>query len=629
MKVTLMTPLQSTSARTTRRRPFARTLRVAAAGAALLLLAAVTRADEATDRLLDLVAEDAALCIEVPRLEENLAQLRQSEFVKRLKASALYKEWLAGDEAQRIAKARSSLERVTGKPFDQLTRELFGTALVVAVYKTNERGYAGVLITEADGEESLDAALEAWNRAEPQETTPRQHAGGTYFLRRRTAGDERAPQSLCYAKLGRIFALSDHEETIQRVLELSAQRGEAGQPAPRGDNAAALRTLRTFGPYLKARQSLSVTPFAAVYVNPRAWDSLFPNPDEAPRDQQAFGRLWRRMQTIALAVDLKRGFVVETVMHYDSAGLSPGWVRALNRMEGAPEFLKQIPENAVAVIAGRHDLLGFSQLVARQAEAADKVDQDEWESFRQVSRGLLLGRDLFDDVLPALQPNWGGYAVPRPPKGPDDAAAIPVDGLVAVEFTADSPAPADRSSLRDALDNGLNTALNLLAAYNNSTASRKPAIVRTEQQTGQVIRWIEGLSLFPYEPAYGLSGGHLAFASSPRVLRAFLEGAPNDGAIRQPRLERALRDYFPEANQVMFVDVAALRSLLKERREHLVRSAAAASELPPDDCERRIERLMDVGALADSAFIAGRITGDHMRLVVGGVIDEESAPAAP
>lgn len=596
-----------------------------------MLLACVTfataaaYAEDATQQLLSLVGDDVGVCIEIPRLEEHLTVVKSSEFPKRLKASALHKAWLESAESQKLRKSRESIEKHTGKSIEQLACDIFGNTVVIAVYSGGENGAAAVLLTEADSVEVLDATLVAWNQSEPQETVSREHAGKTYYSRMRIPSDDKQTKPIYYTKLNTLFAISDDEGLIRRVLDREAVRTSA---------ETLTGGLLQSATYQRARQSLSgKNPFALAYLNPRAWDNLFPSPETGSRGDQFVGRIWRRLESLAISLDLEQGIVLEAGVHYDDQNAAPRWTQAVERMQGQPEFLRHVPENAVALFAGRHDLSGLVNIIAREASA--EMEQHQWEAFRQVSRGLLLGLDLFDDVLPGMKPNWGGYAVPRASSSHDADDAIPLDGLVSLEFASilaksENVKPENKTSLRDALDNGLNTGLNLAAAFFNSGSSKTPAVVRTKESHGAIIRWIDGLS--GYRPAVTLTADHLAFASSPELATKFVDTANTGASPPHKGLNRCREAYFPDDNQIVYIDVAALRKLMEEYRTRLVKSAAEANALSTTDCEERLTRLLDVSSLVDSAFLAGHINGTRLHLVFGGVIDSaasENSSSAP
>jgi hypothetical protein len=214
--------------------------------------------------------------------------------------------------------------------------------------------------------------------------------------------------------------------------------------------------------------------------------------------------------------------------------------------------------------------------------------------------------------------------VPRTGSSPEADDAFPLDGLVSFEFASigaksENAKSESKVSLRDALDNGLNTGLNLSAAFFNSGSSKTPAVVRTKDSNGAIIRWIDGLSA--YRHTVTLAADHLAFASSPELATKFVDTANTGASSPHKGLNRCREAYFPDDNQIIYVDVASLRKLMEEYRSRLVKRAAEASALSTTDCEERLTRLLDVSSLVDSAFLAGHINGTRLHLVFGGVVD--------
>ncbi|MGE3317298.1 MAG: hypothetical protein AB7O26_19450, partial [Planctomycetaceae bacterium] len=111
------------------------------------------------------------------------------------------------------------------------------------------------------------------------------------------------------------------------------------------------------------------------------------------------------------------------------------------------------------------------------------------------------------------------------------------------------------------------------------------------------------------------------FSEAFLVLRAESLGVPAADVERTSRFGRVLANYFPDENQVSFVDVKVLRGLMNSRKDQLVNSAVAAKSLSAEDSTKRLNRLIDVANLVDSAFLAGHVAPDHIRLVFGGVTD--------
>jgi hypothetical protein len=621
----------------------------------ILAAAPFLYADEAMDRLVRLVGRDAGLCVEVPRLDETLTAFEQGEFFHRLERSKIYAEWKAGSEYHRVADIARVVEKLTGKPARQFVREIFGTAVVVAAYTEPGPKMSAVLMSEAMSRETLDAAIHAWNRVEPPRIEAVEFSGHTYYRRLCAAKPGHAALTLYYATLDRTLVLSDREELVRRALTLS-------------DQAASHASLLDLPAYQQARQSLGQSCSARAYINPRAFDAMLgiggagiesarpasqtsglktgPSSEAAkPINSavcQTIQAAWRSCEWLAIGVETDRGIVLEGVAHYSAAGLSKGVQRLIRSMSGPPELLRLVPGDAFVVLACRQPFGSLlRQALTGQAKAAAVGGPAEWETFRQVSRGLLLGLDLVDDVLPSFRENFGGYLAPRQGAKPEE---LPFDGLLAAELpstgssgAAHEPAstsPRVRPSARDAIDNALNTGFNFAAAYFNMSSTGAPAVVRTESEQGRGtrVRWIDGLG--PYQPAYGLTSRYLVLATGPQAVRnlAVREAADNAqpagqvaGGASSRRLpasiETVAKRYFPSENQLFFIDTAAIRRFLHAHGPQLVQHAIRVRSITSEHAEKTLAKFLDVAGLFDTVFAAGRLGDGSARVVIGGIVN--------
>jgi|HubBroStandDraft_6_1064221.scaffolds.fasta_scaffold53511_3 hypothetical protein len=616
--------------------------------------ASLAVADDSVDRLVRLVGRDAGLCVEIPRLEETVTAFEQGEFFQRLQRSRIYADWQSGSEYRHARGIVSVIENFTGKSFRQFFHDMFGRAVVVGVYAERGPEMSAIMLTETSSREALDAVIEGWNRAEAQQTDAIEFSGQTYYKRTCSAKSGPGTMVLFYCKLDRTLMLTDREEWIRRSLTLARDPGEN-------------ESLLGLPAYQEARKSLQGGQAARAYVNPRAWDRVLgfthapdsnstsatssetsktsspagaattPTPPPAGFTK-ALEAAWKRCEWLALGLQVDRGIVVEAVARYSMNGVSERGRQWIRSMSGPADFLRLIPHDALVAVAGRQAFGDLLKHLAPQNEAG------ALDSVRQVSRGLLLGLDPFEDVLPAFRENFGAYLVPRKDAKPDD---LPIDGLVAAELppvettispragftpTAGSSAtsnvtPERPPTFRDALDNGLNIGLNLAAAYFNMGATGKPAIVRTESRGPTRTRWVD--SLGPYQPAYSLTSRFLVLATSPQEVRHFIsrEGASAPGTI-PPAIEALAKRYFPKENQVLYVDTAGIRRFLVEHGQQLVQHAARVRSISSADANEVLTHFLDVASLFDSVFAAGRIGEGSARLVVGGVIQPESVAKA-
>ncbi|HEX4072754.1 MAG TPA: hypothetical protein VHX68_16355 [Planctomycetaceae bacterium] len=630
------------------------------------------------DRLVRLVGPEAGLCVEVPRLDEALTAFKQGEFFRRLERSKFYAEWMASPKNQAIANLATFVDILSAKPARPFVRDVLGTAVVIAAYTEPGPKMSAILLSQAVSHESLEGAIKAWIHLEECRVETVQFGRYTYRKRVSAEKTDHAGLTLYYATLDRTLLLSDREELVRRALTLSGQ-------------TAAHATLFDLPAYQQSQRSLSTNCAVRAYINPRAFDEILgidPEPASVPSPAKAGSALttraarpsapstkssvckvveaaWRRFEWLALGVEIDRGIVLEGVAHYSSAGLSKQAERFLHSLSGTAEIFQQAPSNACVVLAGRQPFGGlFRGTLKRQAKQWLSAD---FESVRQVSRGLLLGFDLFDNIVPLIRGNVGGYLVPRYGAKPGE---LPFEGLVAAELSERPPAApekvgvqqsgqlsakkdidtsthresvavtakpsSDLPTAREAIENALNTGLNYLAARFNMTAKGAPAIVRTEsvKNAGTRIRWVDGLKAC--QPAYAQTPRFLILATSPQLVRNFVareatnktESGPNHG--KQGRTVRSqtsnsiqvlARRYFPTENQVLYIDAAAVRRMIAAHRAELVQYASSTHLISPAAADESLSQCLDIAGVVDKVFAAMRLGDGTARIVIGGIVN--------
>jgi len=582
-----------------------------------LFLPCVAAAQTSADSrpLTRLVTADVGLCVEVSQFAKTWPAFAQSDFFKRFERLSFYQKWKAGREFRKLLRTRAGIEAITGKPFARFADEIFGDEVVVAIYADGRGGAQGVLLTRATSVDVLNAAIESWDRAEQPVTSPRGESGRRFF--RRVVGRKPGKtETLYYARLGRTLAVSDHEAMIRRVIDLD----RASSSARRGDDSSG-KSLLESAVYQRAAGSLPAKTVASVYLNPRAWDDLFPGGSQRPGAEQVLAALWRRCRSMIVSLRLDQGVVFDAVVDYDGTGVPEEWTRFVRQSAGSPMFFRKVPRRALLAFGGRFSPTSLQKMINREIAASPR---SRWDSIRQVSRGLLLGLDVVDDVLPKLGPNWGIYLVPRTQgtKSKAGTGLPPVNGLLAIELAADDSTTPGRPALRAALENGLNTGLNILAAMHNSQSSGPPAIVRTRRRKSGVVHWIEGID--GYLPAYALTPTHLIFAGSPQLVDEFLDADPRTAVVSSPEYAHLSQTCFPGAGQLLLIQVAALHELAREHADFFLRKAATSAKAPTRRARERFQNAREFLTLFDVAFIAARITDDRVRLVIGGVTQHEA-----
>jgi hypothetical protein len=370
--------------------------------------------------------------------------------------------------------------------------------------------------------------------------------------------------------------------------------------------------------YQKARSALSPDSFVTIYCNPHAWPdaSVFGGLGVAVKKMlRPFGD---QVESAALGLRIEAGPVAEAVVQLKGEEIPPRFARLVPSTDGTPEFLEKVPRRAVAFIAGRSRPDWIVELLVKRFFADDR---ERWDNIRQSGRGLLLGLDPLDDVLPALGENWGAYVAPakRPEKG-----LLPVDGLVALELP-EEPA-GEKSSTREAIENAANTYMSLLAVMTNDSGPAKPAVVRTEASDGHALKWIENYGSF--ELSAGFTETHFILATSPDLIREYHSSSNEERLISAPEFENLRTRYFPDHNQVLFVNVAGVRRLISEHGEKFVEHGVRTQRVPADKARQQLDSFERVLQLFDTAFLAARVENGRVRITGGGTATAESATAS-
>lgn len=546
--------------------------------------------------LLDLVGADAGLCLEVSNLGQRLPQFTHSELFDRLERLPVYLDWKQSTEFRKLAEIQKAIETQTGLPLGQFAVNLFGQSVVFAVYPREGQEPAGVLLLRAADNESLAKALSAWNQDSRVKLETLSFSTGQYHKRTEGKDKEEKSRPQFYFLEGAVFALSDDEAVIRKIVAMS--RGESEGPA-----------LSESENFQKAKSSLPEDCWAMLYFDPRAWKTGWEFDSGKSKAEKAIAGLWKRCHAVALGVRADQGLAIDLILHYDPTDLPERWQQFIKRAGGFPEFLNRVPARAFLVFAGKQDLTGVDKLITAEMNEAAR---QQWQNARQIGRGFLLGLDLFNDVLPKFRANWGMYVVAREPL---EGGALPVEALVAFELP---PVDEDQKpiTLRKALENALMTGFNVLAAVHNSKSPAKPALVKSEPNAEFSVHWIE--SLGPYRPAYCLSGEYLIFASSPAVVTEFLSPALpklTDSRVFQLWTQR---DNSPKG-QVLFINWQAIREFLAKNRAFLLDQAVESHALPRDEAEKRLTRLEDVLEVLDAVYVGVQILPDQIRLTTGGI----------
>ena len=560
--------------------------------------------------LFRLVEPNATACVQLSRAAENWQRLEESEFAARLQASPFWADAVGNPKLADLKNVQAALEAVLQRPLREAVESLFGNNVVLAAFASPVGEPDFVLLLEADNAESIEGALRAWQTLDGFQPVEHEHRGVKYrTLAKPGRADKHHP---LIAQFDRVLVIAQKAERLERVIDLQ-----------RDESADSLATLEPFAKAIAARPDAEL---AAVYVNPRAFDSsiahVTSNP-EKPDFVRTFAWSRCRWITLRLVLETDRSEAsgstsdelrLETIADYDGQGTPEWWSQWVGLATTQRLPLNRIPSDALLALSGQFSSDALQTLI-RKALPRDKEAPADIRKVHRVSQGLLLGLDPLADVLPALGPNWLAYCVSRSSAETND---FPVDALVALDLRPEEseaasappqPGDAPRPSLQDSLDNALLTGLNLLAAEHNSRTTGPVAVLRHKAVAEGTIRWAEPVSRF--RPAYAVSNNHLLVASSPELCEQFLTNASSRSSSQSTAEPKTAS----EPTQYGLARSTIARQILKAHRDWFLWQARR-DQLSDDEADRRLRELDNVLKLADDAEFAASLTDSQIRASV-------------
>lgn len=535
--------------------------------------------------LLELVSDDVAVCWHFPKAKERTQHLERSEFAGRLVRSTFFSTWRGSNDYRKLEEVNATLSSLSGKPLRTTLEELFGQDVLVAVRLHPTTFQPSVIIAlQAESSAAVQDAVKLWNQLDQWTSTSLQYRGRDYVQLKKTARNE----SLFYVVFDRTMVVTHDEELLRRSIELQAD-GRAG-------SLAALPAIQA------AVARATPQDVLRVHLNPRACDGVLSR--ERNQWPPLAKAVWTRTRWVSARAALNvsesgtEALQVAATLDYDGQD-TPTWWQRLMASDAAnvTSDASTVPASALIAVSGRVRTESLQDLL--KAAQSDRPMPKDLERSRRIARGLLLGLDPVDDVLPQLGKQWSAAIVPRI----DKDSAFPVDALFVLEL---NPRPtSNKQPLPLALDNGLNAALNMVAAMQNSKDPREPAIVQQKIVDGVTLRSIAPLGAF--SPSAAVTKDFVVLSSSAELCEHYLQ------ELKKRSTESSIARTGSQQSQRCVANVRAMRTLLDQRRDWFIKQAAR-DQVAEAEALRRLKDADEFLGLLDGADIS--LSGDAHKLEV-------------
>lgn len=593
---------------------------------ALLLVSwSVARAADEKRSLAALVPADAGLYMEFDDLATHARKFLNGAFYQRLVELPPLAAWRQQNELP-LDKLADALSRQLGITPDEFWQKLLSRKAAMAVWPGSESPQSGLFLLEAADqallERAMDALADAHRRAgDLMDEGELEHAGSKYRVRLLERGD--ADLSIYVATLGPIGVLTGSENVMRQVLELHA--GQA-------DGAKGLDSIEAFA---AGRAHWKDAAAVKMFVNPRGFDEsmaaeLEQIDDSALGDggppflRQAIVAAWQASDYWVTSIEVGPRVAVDSYFHLDSKRVPEPLRQVVDSLRGEASFLHRVPNNAFFAFAGRVNLGHLSELFLAGG------DTENFDEVRDMARGLLLGLDLFDDVLTSLGPDLGAYLASREAGDSDEEPQL--DLVLGVEVQPREEGD-DRPEAAAALRSGLRTAMTLGASFMNQDRDEDEpqAKITNVEIDGVKLTTLEGASdrFLPsgLMATYGFVDEYLLFGSSVDAVSKSLKGQGTASLAASPEVTQVLGDSMSPPSQVLFIRCDEFREFLETNRDFFSTIVSMTRGLDRQTTRRSLDQLADVLQLAETIAMAARFddTGLHVSI---GLITVEPVAAA-
>lgn len=534
------------------------------------------------DDLLRLVPPGVGITIIVEDLRANAPAVLASPLAQSLAQWPAVRAWLGSSHGKQLLQAHRDIETLLGLPLTRVRDDVLGDAAVLAlVLPHGERveNARGLLLTRVRDRAVLDRLLTGINAAELregplQQVDNRVHQGRAYSLRRfrpNTKPDE------AYAILDEnIFVWSNSEAIIQGVIDRRATSTDGGL----------LQEPRV------ARLAASQPPNALVraLVDPRFLERFVTQPPEKDNPGEAWLRRYLgAADCLGLTLIWRDGPVVELIEHRAPERLDEPLRRWAARSGNLDTLLPRLPANAPIIAAAHLDANAFYDIVLSLIRAGDRP---QFDAFLQIAKGLLLGHDLRDDILPALGPSAVGFLNFTNDGTPQAGLLLPLSEQ------NETTGPAITNALRSLL------ALTALAEANEKA---KPARAIETRKIGDIdVTLLSGLAA---SPAFAIRPGWLALAlglDSDAVAALLADGPPTC----PPWLSTLRADRFPQSETFLAVDLSTLSQIAEQHRDTLIGLLSRDRNGDRDAAARDLDAVLRFARLFRTAYAASTTTAD-------------------
>jgi len=603
--------------------------------------------------LATLVPDDIGMCIEARDLTSQAKQFFGSELFRRLMEFSPTGKFLE-EYVNRPRLIQVALAAKMGVSPEELNRKLMGKRSLLAIWPEQIRSAEGsrlLFLTETDDADPdfarklIDAFCQALDQpgvlVRADDVT---YAGAEYRVRVIRRGDKRL--EVCLAAIDDVFVLASGETLIRQALDIRAK-----QPAAGG-------SLAQLAPYVEARQRQQADTALCCIILPQRWLDLvnerLDDDEEEPSYEASAKKVvldsWRVADYWVFAIRAGDRLSFESYLHFDPQR-KPDWLAEMaGSTPGDTNFLDHVPADAVVAYSGLLDVPEIGHLMLIGAASGDGLKLGNVEEMRQATRGLMMGLDPIDDILPAMGPDVGFFVSRTAPQPPPPVADDAADEDQSDDEASDKPAPKPtwlemvvgvrtnprpagdkRPDVKMALDNGLRTTMVLAAGVENAKRGKNSAKVAVTRAGDIKLTTLSGLEQVPagMDLTYTFVGDYFLGGLSLGTVRRAATLQQADSLAATPRFRRLFDESVGPPGQLLYIDCLALRSMLAQDPDLLYQTFSPFREMTPEAARDAQKLVVQLLSLTDTLLLTARVEGTGLNISLAFDSPEPEAVSVP
>lgn len=573
---------------------------------------------DAPESLVSLVPADAGLCVELNDLAHHGEQFQSGEFFRRLESFPPVAEW-TGEYSKPVRLILDRIASHLGESTSDFLKKIFGHKVVLSAWPTDggelNEGPGLLLLDAKDADllaRTIDTLSEGMHADGTDQVPPLEHAGLPY--RARSIGEGESARYVYLTSMGSIGVLTNTESVMHAVLELFANQD------------ANIESVADLSSYREARTRVPEDSTVTVFINPRQWSaqkllSEFVAGDLAPPDD-ALRRLvndaWKASDYWITGIELGHDVRLHGFLHLDPELLDEAQQRVLASLRGEPTFFNRVPRDAILATTGNVD---FVSLVKGMVAGRPGAEEGDLDTIRNLTRGMLLGLDLIDEVLPALGPEFGVYLVPE---GPEVAPAW-VGGIQTRSIPGNSG-----PSVAEALQNGFKTFMNLAAGFLADQGQDVSRLhVTTTDVDGVDVTSLDGVTVWPENVVATVAAAEdfVMVGTSRSAVIESLQIDPRDSLGQCERFLKVLGKGLEHPSQIVYIDCRRMKEVTANDGDVILDTVVRARGLEEELARNSLEQLEAVISLSDHLLGAVKVQESGVAYCVTFAMDDDDDEA--